>query len=228
MQRERGLLENERLAPGLRTLCQRLGYSGLTPRMCGGLKESSRAPGHSPFHRQCWGFMKEVVSELSLKEIYQLVIHQKPIGAKLEVNPSFLHFTSTSATPCSFPCFPSKSSNPNSTQYYLISPKTCPCHTHITLGPVHQIFYLGRSSPKVHLRIKYVFVKNVMTHLILPAFWNSLSWSQLYRNYSTILPIPIPEAWLLGGWLDCKRALCASLKDIDFIPWLLWNQRKFF
>lgn len=92
--------------------------------------------------------MKEVVSELSLKEIYPLVIHQKPIGAKLEVNLSFLHFTSTSATPCSFPCFPSRSSNPNSTQYYLISPKTCPCHTHITLGPVHQIFYLGRSSPK--------------------------------------------------------------------------------
>ena len=92
--------------------------------------------------------MKEVVSELSLKEIHQLVIHQKPIGAKLEVNPSLMHFTSTSATLCSFPSFPSRASNPNSIQYYLISPKACPCYTHITLGPVHQIFYLGRSSPK--------------------------------------------------------------------------------
>lgn len=49
--------------------------------------------------------MKEVVSELSLKEIYQLVIHQKPIGARLEVNPPFLHLLPPLQLHAVFPVF---------------------------------------------------------------------------------------------------------------------------
>lgn len=67
------------------------------------------------------------------------------------------------------------------------------------------------------------------TDHILPMFQNSsVSLPWLFFNHRTILLILLPNVWPPWVWLDCKSALCASLKDVDFIPWVLWNQRTFF
>lgn len=64
-----------------------------------------------------------------------------PTGATPEIKLSSSHFPSTFATPYNFSSFQSRSSNPNSTQYYLISPKTGTCHTHYLWSDI----YLGGS-----------------------------------------------------------------------------------
>lgn len=152
--------------------------------MCGG--ELQRAPGHSPFRRQFWGFMKEVVSELSLKEIHQFVIHQKPIGAKLEVNPSLLPPLQLCAV---FPHFHLEPQIQILSSITLFLLRPVPVTQTSPLVLYTRYFIKEDHLLRVHLRIKYVFVNNVTRDPILPAFWNSsVSWSWLYRNYSTVLP----------------------------------------
>lgn len=151
-----------------------------------------------------------------------------PTAASLEVKPS-LCFLSAFVKPYSVPSFQSRSSNPNSTQCYLISPKISTCHTHY-LWSWKPNTYIGRSVPKSVSQNQVLYVceeGNSRSHLV-DVLESVLSLPWLRYNHSSILLILLPKVWPPWLWLDCKWAFRASLKDVDFIPWALWNRGHFF